>query len=131
MSIPEIHHCPGTLAPGYTTYSTTCRRRVFLGRKVSHLLPYPSASTNGKAAEEFLDNQKQMSISGVQIKYSVILDKNKLRLTRPGERGTYILKPIPTGIDHADQLPANEHLTMQIARQVFNIETAENALIFF
>lgn len=28
-------------------------------------------------------------------------------------------------------MPANEHLTMQIARQVFNIETAENALIFF
>jgi len=131
MSIPKIHHCPGTLAPGYTTYSATCRRRVFLGRKVSHLLPYPSPSTNGKTAEEFLDNQKRMSISGVQIKYSVLLDKNKLRLTRPGERGTFILKPIPTGVDRADQLPANEHLTMQIARQVFNIETAENALIFF
>ena len=28
-------------------------------------------------------------------------------------------------------MPANEHLTMQIARQVYNIETAENALIFF
>lgn len=28
-------------------------------------------------------------------------------------------------------MPANEHLTMQLARQVFNIETAENALIFF
>jgi serine/threonine-protein kinase HipA len=28
-------------------------------------------------------------------------------------------------------MPANEHLTMQIARQVFGIETAENALIFF
>jgi serine/threonine-protein kinase HipA len=28
-------------------------------------------------------------------------------------------------------MPANEHLTMQIARQVYEIETAENALIFF
>ena len=28
-------------------------------------------------------------------------------------------------------MPANEHLTMQIARQVYGIETAENALIFF
>jgi serine/threonine-protein kinase HipA len=28
-------------------------------------------------------------------------------------------------------MPANEHLTMQIARQIFGIETAENALIFF
>jgi serine/threonine-protein kinase HipA len=28
-------------------------------------------------------------------------------------------------------MPANEHLTMQIAAQVFGIETAENALVFF
>lgn len=28
-------------------------------------------------------------------------------------------------------MPANENLTMQIARQVYGIETAENALIFF
>lgn len=28
-------------------------------------------------------------------------------------------------------MPANEHLTMQIARQVYKIDTAENALIFF
>lgn len=27
--------------------------------------------------------------------------------------------------------PANEHLTMQLAAQVFGIETAENAMIFF
>ncbi len=28
-------------------------------------------------------------------------------------------------------MPPNEHLSMQIARQVFGIETAENALMFF
>ena len=28
-------------------------------------------------------------------------------------------------------MPANEHLTMQIARQVYGQNTAENALIFF
>jgi serine/threonine-protein kinase HipA len=41
------------------------------------------------------------------------------------------LKPIPSASKNADQMPANEHLTMQIAHQVFGIETAENALIFF
>jgi serine/threonine-protein kinase HipA len=131
MSLPDIQHCPGTLAAGYTTYSTTCLRRVFYGRKVSHLLPYSSPATNDKAAIAFLENQKRMSISGVQEKFSVILDKNKLRLTQAGERGTFILKPIPKGVDHAGQMPANEHLTMQIARQIFDIEIAENALIFF
>tara|TARA_B100000809_G_C15072074_1_gene506433 strand:- start:241 stop:1050 length:810 start_codon:yes stop_codon:yes gene_type:complete len=72
-----------------------------------------------------------MSISGVQEKFSVLLEKNKLRLVSDGEQGTYILKPIPNVGERSDQMPANEHLTMQIARQVFGIETAENALVFF
>ncbi|MEM6805109.1 MAG: HipA domain-containing protein [Bacteroidota bacterium] len=71
------------------------------------------------------------SISGVQEKYSLILDKNKLRLLNEGEQGNYILKPIPQFGEKQDQIPANEHLTMQIARQIYKIETAENALIFF
>jgi len=62
---------------------------------------------------------------------SVILDKNKLRLTKEGEQGNYILKPIPQDLNKVDQVPANEHLTMQIAQQVYNIHTAENVLIFF
>ena len=131
MSLPPIHQCPGTLAPRYNTYSTTCLRNVFMGRKVSHILPYPSPAGNENAAKEFLENQKRISISGVQEKYSMVLEKNKLRLIREGERGTYILKPAPRALDHPEQMPANEHLTMQIARQVFNIETAENAMIFF
>ncbi|MCK5781579.1 MAG: HipA domain-containing protein, partial [Flavobacteriales bacterium] len=72
-----------------------------------------------------------MSISGVQEKFSIIQYKNKLRLTEDGERGGFILKPIPSFGKKYDQIPANEHLTMQIAKQVFGIETAENALIFF
>ena len=131
MSIPAIHHCPGTLAPGYETYSSACLRHVYNGHKVSHILPYLSPASDKNTANEFLENQKRMSISGVQEKFSVILDKNKLRLTKEGERGTYILKPAPGILHHADQLPANEHLTMQIAQQVYDIETAENALIFF
>jgi serine/threonine-protein kinase HipA len=72
-----------------------------------------------------------MCISGVQEKFSVLLEKNKVRLIEEGERGTYILKPFPNVGKNPDQMPANEHLTMQIARQVYGIETAENALIFF
>lgn len=127
----KIDHCPGTLAEGYNTYSRTCLKRVFNGRKVSHLLPYDAPNSNRKADKLFEENQKRISISGVQEKFSVLLEKNKLRLIREGEQGTYILKPIPHAGKKRDQMPANEHLTMQIARQVYNIETAENALIFF
>lgn len=131
MSFQEIKYCPGTLAEGFDTYSRTCLKRVFNGKKVYHLLPYDSPTTNTEAEALFEENQKRMSISGVQEKFSLLLDKNKLRLINEGEKGTYILKPIPNIGKRADQMPANEHLTMQIARQVYGIETAENALIFF
>jgi serine/threonine-protein kinase HipA len=131
MSLPVIKYCPGTLAKGFNTYSRTCLNRVFIGKKVSHILPYDSPATNQETDELFDENRKRMSISGVQEKFSVILEKNKLRLTYEGERGNYILKPIPGAGKKAGQMPANEHLTMQIARQVYGIETAENALIFF
>ena len=131
MGIQAINYCPGTLAEGFDTYSRTCLNRVFYGKKVHHILPYDSPATSQETDKLFNENRKHMSISGVQEKFSVLLEKNKLRLTNEGERGTYILKPIPGALESADQMPANEHLTMQIARQVFDIETAENALIFF
>lgn len=131
MNLPEIKYCPGTLSAGYDTYSRTCLNRVFNGRKVNHIFPYESPASNAATNELFAENQRQISISGVQEKFSVILDKNKLRLIKEGEQGKYILKPVPNAGKNADQMPANEHLTMQIARQVFGIETAENALIFF
>jgi len=131
LSIPEIKYCPGTLAEGFDTYSPTCLKRVFYGKKVSHTLPYKTPEVSGEDAEKFQQNRKRLSISGVQEKVSLLLEKNTLRLTEENEQGTYILKPIPRDLRKVDQVPANEHLTMQIARQVFDIQTAENALIFF
>ena len=131
MSLPEIKYCPGTLAEGFDSYSKTCLNKVFNGKAVSHILPYSSPQISEEDAEEFIDNRKRISISGVQEKLSLLLDKNKLRLTREGEQGNYILKPIPRDLRKVDQVPANEHLTMQIARQVYGLNTAENALIFF
>jgi serine/threonine-protein kinase HipA len=131
MSLPTIKYCPGTLAIGFEIYSRTCLNRVFNGKKVQHVLPYDSPASNQEMDKLFDENRNRMSISGVQEKFSIVLDKNKLRLINEGESGTYILKPIPGSGTRANQMPANEHLTMQIARQVFGIETAENALIFF
>ncbi len=131
MSSPAIHNCPGTLKKGLQTYSKTALKRLFNGRKVSPILPYESPATNVITEEFFKESKKRLSISGVQAKFSVILEKNKLRLIQEREQGQYILKPIPNVGKKTDQMPANEHLSMQIARQVFGIETAENALVFF
>jgi len=131
MSLPEIKYCPGTLAEGFDTYSRSCLNRVFQGKKVYHVLSYDSPASNPETDELFEENRKRLSISGVQEKFSIILKKNKLRLVNEGEKGTYILKPISGAGKKPDQMPANEHLTMQIARQIYGINTAENALIFF
>ncbi len=131
MSVPEIKYCPSLLTEGFNTYSRTALNRVFGGKKVHHILPYDSPTFNEDTDELFDENRKRISISGVQEKFSVLLDKNNLRLVKEGEQGTYILKPIPGAGKKSDQMPANEHLTMQIARLIYGIETAENALIFF
>ena len=131
MNLHELKYCPGTLAEGFTTYSPSCLRNLFNGKKVSHILPYEQPQKNEEVAEQFMENRKRISISGVQEKLSLLLEKNQLRLTREGEQGTYIFKPIPRDLKKLDQVPANEHLTMQIAKQVFEMNTAENAMIFF
>lgn len=129
MTVPVLSVCPGTLAEGFNTYSPACLRRMFDGKKVNHVLPYVYKSERDK--EQFLENRKRLSISGVQEKLSLTLEKNRLRLTEKGEQGQYILKPIPVNLKNVDQVPANEHLTMQIAKQVYRIPIAENAMIFF
>ncbi len=78
-----------------------------------------------------MNNSKQLSISGVQEKYSLVQFKNELRLAEKGEQGTHILKPMPTQLRRPEEMPANEQLTMQIASQVYKIRTATSGLVFF
>lgn len=132
MTEITINNCPGTLAEGFHTYSPLCLKNLFSGKKTSHVLPYESHQpSSDKELAELMENRRRISISGVQEKLSLVWEKGQLRLTRLGESGTYILKPIPRDLEHVDQLPANEHLTMQIAKQVYKLKVAENAMIFF
>ena len=89
---------------------------------MNHVLPYDSPASNSDTDELFDNSRKQMSISGVQKKFSVLLDKNRLRLINEGEQGEYILKPIPGIGKRSESMPANEHLTMQIAKQVYGMK---------
>lgn len=74
----------------------------------------------------------KLSVSGVQEKFGAVVDGNKLRLAQRGERSTHILKPVPayTPLLDRHELPANEHVTMQIASQVYGIATAPNGICF-
>ena len=127
----DVKNCPGLLLEGFSGYCPLFLRRMFEGHKVSHVLPYNAPESDDEDKRKFLQNRKRISISGMQEKYSVLLEKNNLRLTKEREQGTYILKPKPYGLHKSIMAPANEHVTMQIASQVYNIPTAENGLVFF
>lgn len=109
-------------------FSSKALKQLFDGKRVSPLLDFeaPEFIYNN----DFEYNIRQISISGVQVKYSLQLEESTLRLTQVG--GRYILKPIPVGrFQNLASAPENEHLTMQIASQVFGIETAINTLMYF
>lgn len=82
----EIRNCPGVAAEGYSEYSPLFLRRMFSGRKVSHILPYNAPEIDEEDQKRFMQNRKKISISGMHEKYSVLLDKNNLRLTEDKER---------------------------------------------
>lgn len=121
--------CFGCYKENIEGYCTACRKKLFDGRKVSHILSFePPKEGNLPLYQE---KSKRLSISGVQLKYSLKLEGKELKLTEKG--GEYMLKPVPPSslIVMQDQAPENEHLTMQIASQIFKIPVAANALILF
>jgi serine/threonine-protein kinase HipA len=120
--------CPGCYRTDHDGYCPACRRELFDGARVPATLPFDMPK--GDNLPVFQEQTKRLSISGVQLKYSLRLEGRKLQLTEKG--GQYILKPYPVGqIQRPEYAPENEHLTMQIAAQVFGISTAANALIYF
>ena len=129
----DLTVCPSILQEGYDTYSPIARRTLFDGHAVSHIFSEVSPDTGTVEANEAVKSVGRISLSGAQPKFSIVVDDDKLRYIREGEQGTFILKPRPTAyqIINKDFCVANEHVTMQIASQVYGIETAANALCFF
>lgn len=120
-------NCPGCLKQGHATYCPPCRKRLFDGKKVSHVLPFARSVYEQTRLEA---KGSGLSISGVQTKMPLVLRKGRLEMAEKG--GQYILKPVPHGaFQRLETVPINENLTMQIARQVFGIRVAENALVEF
>lgn len=125
----KIAVCPGNLTPGFSTYSPLCLRKLYDGKKVSPVLDFDYDADSADLAASI----NQLSISGVQEKLSAIVESGKIVLTPPGRQGRYIIKPAPNykHLRFRNFIPANEHLTMQIARQVYKINIADNGLLFF
>lgn len=79
--------CPSTLAED-SILILLPHEKMFDDKAVSHYLRVPSPSTNSEEANEAIRNAKRISLSGVQPKYSVIVDEQEsyLRYTQEGEQ---------------------------------------------
>ncbi|HEY4876874.1 MAG TPA: HipA domain-containing protein, partial [Puia sp.] len=120
--------CSGCYRTDHDGFCPACRKELFDGARISATLPFDMPQENNLSI--FQEQTKRLSISGVQLKYSLRLEGRELRLTEKG--GEYILKPYSVGqIQRPEYTPENEHLTMQIASQVFGISIAANGLIYF
>lgn len=108
-------------------YSRGAEANLFNHKKVSPILDFDLPDFHRFRR----DHANRISISGVQDKLSVKIEKGKLVPT--SSEGEYILKPMPStpGLEYQCQVPANEHLTMQIAAQFTEIEVPPNGLVFF
>lgn len=134
MGIEEINVCPSLLIQGHSTYSPAALKRLFDGRQVNHILEFDSPASSNADGLKAVRNVGRLSLSGAQPKFGLVLgDDGELRYSMENEQSTYILKPRPTGYQmmNHDYCSANEHLTMQLATQIYGIEVAANGLCFF
>jgi serine/threonine-protein kinase HipA len=119
--------CRSTLKPiARDGFSPSALRRLTGGAgRLPHRIPFTRADVIHYRATE----SARLSISGVQDKVSLRLEDGELR---PVIRdGMYILKPVPglPSLRQVEAVPANEHLTQQIAGQVFGIPIPPCALV--
>ncbi len=89
----ELNICPSTLAVGYTSYSPIAIKRLFDGKKASHLLNFEIDDIS--QAKDGMYAMRRISVSGAQEKFPAILDEGIIRLSKENERSWYILKPAP------------------------------------
>ena len=117
-------HC--CLKKTETEFCRSCSQKLFGKYNFSATLKFTLPSI----AQSNNQSTRRISISGAQAKYSLRIASKELEPT--DYNGTYILKPsINMQFRLFADMPANEHVTMQMAKQIFKLKVAESALLRF
>lgn len=121
--------CNGCLKDNIKGFCSSCETILFDRSKVS-----PQLKFNWEDISKRIDGQPMgFSISGVQRKGFVGKPRGIELVPKMDidEKSQYIIKPMLSKFYLPDQSPANEHVTMQIAKQLFSIKIAECAFMNF
>jgi serine/threonine-protein kinase HipA len=129
MKIEFKDRCLITLEKSELPYSKKGKRLLYGYKDCSSITPYTLNEAAIEYREQLLNNQKRISISGVQTKLSMKVFKKQMILAE--SESTHIVKPKTNNLLYNEYVPVNEHLTMLIAKNVFGIETATCGLILF
>ncbi|MDE6463566.1 MAG: HipA domain-containing protein [Muribaculaceae bacterium] len=126
----EIRNCPVSLREGFDAYSPAAAKSLFGKTKVCPILGFDIDEFRDTG--EIAEAMHRISVSGVQEKFPAVINGGDICIAGDIQRSTHILKPAPWDRTLRDRkaIPANEHLTMQIASQVYGIQTALNGLCF-
>ena len=121
--------CNGCLKDNTNGFCSSCEKVLFNRSKVG-----PQLKFNWEDISKRIDGYPMgFSISGVQRKGFV--GKPRGTELRPkldvNEKSQFIIKPMLSRFNLPDQSPANEHLTMQMAKQLFGIRVADCAFVRF
>ena len=121
-------NCNGCLKEKIDGFCSACETKLFDRSKVPNQLEFNWDDIK----DRLMGQPAAFSISGVQPKGFIGRDKNNLLVPNRDIESMYIIKPF---LDSRRALyidsPANEHLTMTIADQLFNISTAKCGFVKF
>jgi serine/threonine-protein kinase HipA len=119
--------CHSCFASTRSLYCAKCQKELFDGVNIKGL-----SFDKIEFEEVRREVSDRMSLSGIQNKISLALNESAV-LEPTATKGAYILKPCPSSseLSHAENVAANEHLSMYLSEYVFGIKTAKSALIPF
>ena len=121
-------NCNGCLKDNIDGFCPACETKLFDRSKVPSQLEFNWIDIQ----DRIMGQPAGFSISGVQPKGFIGRDKNNLLAPNRNVESMYIIKPF---LDSRRALyndsPANEHLTMTMANQLFNINTAKCGFVKF
>ncbi len=121
-------NCSGCLKDNIDGFCSACETKLFDRSKVPNKLEFNWDDIQ----DRILGQPSSFSISGVQPKGFIGRDKNNLLAPNRDIESMYIIKPfLDTRRTLYKDSPANEHLTMTMANQLFKISTAKCGLVYF
>lgn len=121
-------NCNGCLKDDVDGFCSACETKLFDRSKVDTHLPF----NWDDIVDRITGQPAGFSISGVQPKGFIGRDKKQLLIPERGIESMYIIKPsLNSSLTLHTESPANEHLTMTMAKQLFKINTAHCGLVYF